>query len=1609
MKKLTFMIAAVVMMVLPLIGWGQTTATQTSFTDISGNVNNDAKVSYYAYKGGGTSNPAVNSNAIRLYQGTSSTTGGYVVIGVDNGYEITSATIQSTMATTTGYKLTDTNPGSTTPEKSSFNVNNYSLTANTDYTVSNISTQYITFACFGTSSSSRLYLSKISITYQSIGGGSTTYTVTYDCNGGTSGCPENVTGITAGTSITLAAAPSKTDYTFDGWSDGTTTYDADDSYTVNGNVTMTAQWTATSGGGGTTTYTFTSKAWAATPENWTSGKDGNQFSPGRGVQVTSGASGANATSPVSFENVSQIVVTYSTNASSGAGSIAFQVGSNTEVSQNVTSTGGTSDRTLTYNFAPYQTGNVKLTVTCSTNSIYVKSVEITTTSGGGSLTVSNLTITNASTDLSFDLYNNATAQVINYTTSSTGAITIEPASPTSYFSYVHDATNKTITVTPTAVTPSAQTVTINQAADDDYYAGSASFTVSVANSTPLANIAALTAQTAGSYTVSLTDALITYIHGKYAYLEDATGAVLLYDCASNLAVGDKITGTANVTYTIFNGLPEETAFTLATGYTLTPNNTVTPAEVTIATLESNFTSYISRYVKIVGATVTSAFNNRNSTIEQSGSSIVLRDQNNPGTLTTTVNDIVTVTAHPYNTTHQIAVYEQSQIVVAKVNPTITFNNGSVRVGQTLDLSTLFSSNSNGAVTYSITAGDSYATLSGSELTGTAEGSVTVKAAQAETTSYNAGEATATITVNPALVLSSIAVTTVPTKTIYNAGETFDPTGMVVTATYTDNSTEAVTGYTYSPDGALATTDTEITISYTENNVTKTTTQAITVNEVVDYATLPFNYEGGVLDDFLGMDGTSHSLNDQGSYAAGNAPYRIKFTATGDYLQVKTNEQPGAVSIGVKMLGGSTTSTITVQGSADGVTFTNIQELSISGSQNDIVNLETTQAFAATDRYVRLYFNKGSNVGVGPISIATYVAPGNSAPVWSELPTPTIAVNAEYELNLSTYVTGTPTPTISLSTSVSSSLYEFENGLLVFQPTAAGIYEFTFTATNSEGNASATLTVTAVEAATYTIATAITSGRHYVIAATASNVTKAMGGKNATKDYYDAIDASLNGNTITVMPNSGIQEFVIVGPNVDGYYYIYDPVAGGYLYASSSSSNDLSYQKPNDDNGLWEIDFTENTVTAQGTNTHKLLRYNSGSPRFSCYTSGQTAIAFYEKNESDPQYDFYVDIAAWTVDENDPDDQTVKTDNWYFIASPIASPYTLEGTNMVAGTYEDYDLYRLNNTTWENYNEHSDFTTLNNGTGYLYANSQDITLHFSGAINTFTTDNNANVKNLSEGWNLIGNPYNIPIFINKPYYRMNADGDDIETEDGITSKAIPACTGVVVKATDGESVTFSTSAPSNSTGNNGNIQIALAQNVVTRGGSNATSIDNAIVSFNEGSQLEKFYFGTQNANLYIPQNGEEFAIATSDMQGEMPVNFKAAEDGQYTITVNAENVEMGYLHLIDNLTGANVDLLATPSYTFNAKTTDYASRFRLVFSANEANAENDNFAFISNGQIILNGANNNATLQVIDMMGRIVSTQQVNGNNAQMAPVANGVYVLQLINGNEVKTQKIVVK
>ena len=87
---------------------------------------------------------------------------------------------------------------------------------------------------------------------------------------------------------------------------------------------------------------------------------------------------------------------------------------------------------------------------------------------------------------------------------------------------------------------------------------------------------------------------------------------------------------------------------------------------------------------------------------------------------------------------------------------------------------------------------------------------------------------------------------------------------------------------------------------------------------------------------------------------------------------------------------------------------------------------------------------------------------------------------------------------------------------------------------------------------------------------------------------------------------------------------------------------------------------------------------------------------------------------------------------------------------------------------------------------------------------------------------------------------------------------------------------------------------------------------------------------QNSKLYIPQNGQNFSVACANGKSEMLINFKATKNGSYTICIEKESLELDYLHLIDNITGNDVDLLETPNYTFEAKTTDTLERFRIAF-------------------------------------------------------------------------------
>ena len=388
---------------------------------------------------------------------------------------------------------------------------------------------------------------------------------------------------------------------------------------------------------------------------------------------------------------------------------------------------------------------------------------------------------------------------------------------------------------------------------------------------------------------------------------------------------------------------------------------------------------------------------------------------------------------------------------------------------------------------------------------------------------------------------------------------------------------------------------------------------------------------------------------------------------------------------------------------------------------------------------------------------------------------------------------------------------------------------------------------------------------------------------------------------------------------------------------------------------------------------------------------QKTILGYGAENAQTKLGYYL-IANPVIDDQDPDTDlgmiTGEYDLYYFDLN-------------CDGTYGDYGVIETEGTDgneWRNY-EVSSFDLVN-GQGYLYANESRVDMAFTGEVNP----TNANIKVLMHysasaqfpGMNLLGNPFTCDAYIadGRNFYVLNsATGDLIES-----SGAIAPMQGVFVNATAIGNLNFTTTAPSN------NSKSVLNINLTRKN----TLLDRAAVNFGEGEDLVKFQLNPNHTKLYMPVDGDDYAVVYSEENaGEMPVNFKAENNGTYTLSFTSEEVSFGYLHLIDNMTGADIDLLETPSYSFEAKTTDYASRFKLVFATGSSTGS-DTFAFYSNGSFVINNEGN-ATVQVIDINGRILSTENINGCANVNFNAAAGVYMIRLVNGENVKVQKVVVR
>lgn len=237
------------------------------------------------------------------------------------------------------------------------------------------------------------------------------------------------------------------------------------------------------------------------------------------------------------------------------------------------------------------------------------------------------------------------------------------------------------------------TVRANFAGDDTYASSTASYTVTVDQ--VFADLASLKAaipskansvSTAVPFRLKLTDALVTYVNGKKAYVQDATTGVLLFENVSSgnafeLVAGQKFTGFVDVKACWFNGMAEVTAWTPAADVVKEENVDIPVKTVTLAELNgADYSKYECIRVKVENATVSTAYSTaKKATIKQGDETYLIHGE--VSGLDINKDDVCDFIGYPIywktrsSDEYQLSVWSQDDIIVKSsvVKTTISFD------------------------------------------------------------------------------------------------------------------------------------------------------------------------------------------------------------------------------------------------------------------------------------------------------------------------------------------------------------------------------------------------------------------------------------------------------------------------------------------------------------------------------------------------------------------------------------------------------------------------------------------------------------------------------------------------------------------------------------------------------------------------------------------------------------------------------------------------------------------------------------------------------------------------------------------------------------------------
>ena len=585
--------------------------------------------------------------------------------------------------------------------------------------------------------------------------------------------------------------------------------------------------------------------------------------------------------------------------------------------------------------------------------------------------------------------------------------------------------------------------------------------------------------------------------------------------------------------------------------------------------------------------------------------------------------------------HNITVYklEVESSAPTPVDPTATFSNGEYTVGgPALDLSTLWKSDSDGAVSYSISdIGTTNASISGTSFTATAAGTCTVQASQAATTNYNAITKTATITVSAAQGGGS------------GSGDNYTIT--FATGTNTAATTSSVQLSTMISDGdenvkSFVVDGTDKYVYHKGAGASNATGSGLRLGKSGGKGKITFNLSDEIAAQNLSSisvttaawdASTTVSLVVNGSATTtANAGNTIAYTPS-------TTTKLSSITLSATARAFIKTITITTSSSAEPTQLSAPTGLSATTTHNS-ATLSWGAVANAISYTVQLY---GENADV----IDTYTNITTTTKEISDLDPETeyifgvVAVgdgtnyvNSNQAISDVFTTTAAPVTTCTVTydanggtgTAPADTKNPYNNGATV---TVLGNYGkltkdgYAFTGWNTAADGTGTpykngdtftitgnTTLYAQWCEAYwklvTDASELEDDTRIIIAAKDYNVAL-----STTQNTINRGQATITKKYNTVTFGAEVQTLSLVGLS-NNLFALY--TGSEYLYAASSSANQLKTGGTNNGNGFWSIAINQGVarILAQGDKTHNQIKYNhqQSDQLFSCYESTNTTMS-----------------------------------------------------------------------------------------------------------------------------------------------------------------------------------------------------------------------------------------------------------------------------------------------------------------------------------------------------------------------------------------------------------------